>query len=98
MYVNRYPNQRFGRFIIASPEWHEQAQAGEAMKTNFLYNMSDQMMSPVSGIKKSVDTICDRYSGLTEEDIKRLAEDIHQRGAKVTELLNQLITDSEQYA
>ena len=87
-------NER-GRVLQAA---YEQAQAGEAMKTNFLYNMSDQMMSPVSGIKKSVDTICDRYSGLTEEDIKRLAEDIHQRGAKVTELLNQLITDSEQYA
>lgn len=77
---------------------YERAQVGESMKTNFLYNMSDQMTSPVSGIKKSVDTMCDRYNGLTEEDINRLAEDIRQRGGRVTELLNQLIIDSEKYA
>lgn len=76
---------------------YELAQAGESMKTNFLYNMSDQMTSPVSGIKKSVDTLCDRYNGLTAEDVNRLVDDIHQRGDKVTELLNQLITDSEKY-
>ena len=76
---------------------YELAQAGESMKTNFLYNMSDQMTSPVNGIKKSVDTLCDHYNGLTQEDVNRLVEDIRQRGGKVTELLNQLITDSEKY-
>ena len=86
-------NER-GRVLQAA---YEQAQADESMKTNFLYNMSDQMTSPVSGIKKSVDTICDRYNSLTEEDVKRLVADIRQRGSKVTELLNQLITDSEKY-
>lgn len=77
---------------------YELAQAGESMKINFLYNMSDQMTSPVRGIKKSVDALCDRYSGLTAEDVNRLVEDIHRRGDKVTELLNQLIKDSEKYA
>ena len=71
---------------------------GESMKTNFLYNMSDQMTSPVSSIKKSVNTICSRYNGLTEEDINRLVENIRRGGDKVTELLNQLIKDSEKYA
>lgn len=77
---------------------YELAQAGESMKINFLYNMSDQMMSPVSGIKKSVDALSDRYSGLTAEDVNRLVEDVRRRGDKVTELLNQLIKDSEKYA
>lgn len=77
---------------------YELAQAGESMKINFLYNMSDQMTSPVSGIKKSVDTLCDRYSSLTEEDVNRLVEDVRRRGDKVTDLLNQLIKDSEKYA
>ena len=77
---------------------YELAQAGESMKINFLYNMSDQMMSPVSGIKKSVDTLCNRYNKLTEEDVNRLVEDVRRRGDKVTELLNQLIKDSEKYA
>ena len=87
-------NER-GRVLQAA---YEQAQADESMKTNFLYNMSDQMTAPVGGIKKSVFTICDRYNSLTEEDVKRLVEDIRKRGAKVTELLNQLIKDSEKYA
>ena len=77
---------------------YEQAQAGESMKINFLYNMSDQMTSPVSGIRKSVDTLCNRYSSLTEEDVNRLVEDVRRRGDKVTDLLNQLIKDSEKYA
>ena len=77
---------------------YDQAQAGESMKTNFLYNMSEQMTSPVSNIKKSVDTICNQYHGLTEEDVNRLVDNIHSSGEKVTELLNQLIKDSEKYA
>lgn len=77
---------------------YEKAQMGESMKTNFLYNMSDQMTSPVSSIKNSVNTICNRYSSLTEEDINRLVENIRRGGDKVTELLNQLIKDSEKYA
>ena len=86
-------NQR-GRVLQTA---YEQAQVGESMKTNFLYNMSDQMMSPIDGIRKSVNTLCDRYSGLTEEDVNRLVEDIRLRGERVTELLNQLIKDSEKY-
>lgn len=81
-----------GRVLQAT---YERAQTGESMKTNFLYNMSDQIMSPVSGIRKSVDTISGRFGTLTEEDINRLVEDINRRGGKVTDLLNQLIVDSE---
>ena len=74
---------------------YEQAEGAARMKTNFLYNMSDQMMSPVSSIFSSVKTISARYNELTEDEINRLVEEIQQRGGKVTALLNQLISDSE---
>lgn len=74
---------------------YEQAQAGDRMKINFLYNMSDQMMSPVSGINERVKTISDHTSELSEEETSRLVDEILQRGNTITALLNQLITESE---
>ena len=74
---------------------YEQAQAAERMKTNFLYNMSDQMMEPVDGIRKRVLTISDPSKQLTEEETDQLEDGIQQRGDKVTALLNQLIAESE---
>ena len=74
---------------------YEQAQAADRMKTNFLYNMSDQMMAPIGGIFQSVKTISDRGGELSEEDINLLVEEIQKQGEKVTDLLNQLIKDSE---
>lgn len=74
---------------------YEQAQAAERMKTNFLYNMSDQMMSPVDGIRQRVLSISDHSEGLTGNEVSLLVEGIQQRGEKVTALLNQLIAESE---
>ena len=74
---------------------YEQAQAAERMKTNFLYNMSDQMMAPVDGIRKRVLTISNTNGKLTEEETNQLVDGIQQRGEKVTALLNQLIAESE---
>ena len=74
---------------------YEQAQAAERMKTNFLYNMSDQMMAPVDGIRKRVLTISQADKQLTEEEAGQLVDGIQQRGEKVTALLNQLIAESE---
>ena len=74
---------------------YEQAQAGDRMKTNFLYNMSDQMMAPVSDITQRVMTISNSANELSEEETNRLVDEIHDRGSMVTALLNQFITDSE---
>ncbi len=74
---------------------YEQAQAAERMKTNFLYNMSDQMTSPVATIRQSVLTISDPNGKLTEEETNQLVDGIQQRGENVTALLNQLIAESE---
>ena len=75
---------------------YEQAQGADRMKTRFLYNMSNQMMSPISGICKSVVTISGQYDSLSEEETTRLVADIQQWGEKITALLNQLIADSQQ--
>ena len=74
---------------------YEQAQAGDRMKTTFLYNMSDQMMAPVSDITQRVMTISDPASELSEKEVDRLVDEIQDRGGKITALLNQLISDSE---
>ena len=74
---------------------YEAAQADDRMKTNFLYNMSDQLMMPVSDIKDRVMTINEHADELTEEETSRLVEEIHQRGNQMTTLLNQIIIESE---
>lgn len=84
--------QKRGEVLQAA---YEQAQGADRMKTNFLYNMSNQMTSLVSGICSSVTTISHHYNDLTEEKTNSLVDDIQQRGEKITALLNQLIADSE---
>lgn len=74
---------------------YEQAQVADHMKTQFLYNMSNQMMSPVKSIYSDVMTISGSYDKLTDEDCNKLADDIQQKGDKITGLLNQLIAESE---
>ena len=75
---------------------YEQAQEADLMKTNFLYNMSNQMTSPVNNISHSVMIIRHHLNDLEEEETNSLVEDILQQGEKITNLLNQLISDSEQ--
>ena len=74
---------------------YEQAQAAERMKTSLLYSMSDQMMAPVDGIRKRVQTLSNTNGKQTEKETTQLVDGIQQRGEKVTALLNQLITESE---
>lgn len=74
---------------------YEQAQGADRMKTNFLYNMSNQMMSPVNSICHSVMTISKNHHEMNEEETNQMANEIRQQGGKITALLNQLIEDSE---
>ena len=74
---------------------YEQAQAGDRMKTNFLYNMSDQMTAPVTIINNCVSIISEHADKLSEEETNSMVDEIQQQGGKITALLNQLITESE---
>ena len=75
---------------------YEQAQMADQMKTNFLYNMSNQMMKPVNTIYTSVRTISEHYNNLSEEETFQQVDEIQRQGATITALLNQLIKDSEE--
>lgn len=74
---------------------YEQAQVADRMKTNFLYNMSSELITPISSIRKNVDVINTRWNELSDEEANRLVGEIQSWSGKVTELLNQLIRDSE---
>ena len=74
---------------------YEQAQVADNMKMNFLYNMSNEMIAPVSGICKNVKIIYDRWNSLSDEEASRLVGDIQLWSGKVTDQLNQLIRNSE---
>ncbi len=74
---------------------YEQTKAADRMKTNFLHNMSDQMMKPVSDIYTGAMTISEHSNDLTEKETNRLVDDIQQKGEKVISILNNLIAESE---
>lgn len=74
---------------------YEQTKAADLMKTNFLHNMSDQMITPVKAIHKGAIAISNHNKDLSEEEINHLAEKIQQKGEKVTSILNSLIAESE---
>ena len=74
---------------------YDQAEVAERMKTSFLYNASNQMMAPVRDIYTNVMNIEKQYSELTEEEINKMVDEIQQQGGQITDMLNQLIVDSE---
>ena len=84
--------QERGEFL---QQTYEQAQEAERMKTNFLYNMTNEMTTPVNNISHDVKTISIRCNDMEEDETNRLVKDIQRHGDKVTGLLNQLISDSE---
>ena len=57
--------------------------------------MSDQMTTPVSNITNYVMIVGEYADELTEEETESVADEIQKQGAKITDLLNQLITESE---
>lgn len=77
---------------------YEQAEIADRMKTNFLYNMSNQIITPINGIYSNVMFISEHFEELTEEKTNQLVDEIHLRGERITDLLDQLITESERCA
>lgn len=74
---------------------YELAQSGDQMKTSFLYNMSNQMISPIGEICASVKDFKDQIGSMTEETNNELVENILAQGEKITAMLRQLLNDSE---
>jgi methyl-accepting chemotaxis protein len=81
---------------------YNEAQKADRMKTAFLHNMTNQMTGPADAIDNDVDALC-RWceDGGTPADGSQastasLADNIQQNGKAITELLNNLISLSDE--
>ncbi len=73
---------------------YNEVKKADRIKTAFLHNMTNQMISPAESIDKDVIKLCDHDT--SSEETAQLAEDIQQSGNTITKLLNDLIRMSEE--
>ena len=69
---------------------YHQAQAADRLKTSFLHNMTNQMLSPVQMISERVTDLYQMQT-MKSQDLDRMADDIQKQGEVITELLNHLL-------
>ena len=69
---------------------YHQAQAADRLKTSFLHNMTNQMLSPVQSISERVGDLW-HLETMKPEDVDMMADDIQKQGEVITELLNHLL-------
>lgn len=74
---------------------YHQAQTADRLKTSFLHNMTNQMLSPVQLISERVDDMW-HLETMKPEDIDMMADDIQKQGEVITELLNHLLELSKE--
>lgn len=77
--------RRHGRQL---EETYERAKEGDRMKTDFLHNMTNQMLAPVDAIAESVG----RLGDCSEETAPHDCDVIQKQGKIITVLLNDLLT------
>ena len=65
----------------------------DRMKTAFLHNMTNHMITPAAQIDKDVSTLC---ASSASTDTLNLAENVQKNGDTITKLLNDLINMSEE--
>lgn len=75
---------------------YEHAQKADRLKTAFLHNMSNQMISPAAAIDADVEALCDFSRAKDKLEADRLTSDILQHGKTITEVLNNLLAMSEE--
>lgn len=66
----------------------------EAMKTNFLRDMTERMAAPVDNLCQLTDRICSDYPTMTKAEMARLQLDIMQNSEVITGLLDQLMKET----
>jgi methyl-accepting chemotaxis protein len=69
---------------------YHQAQVADRLKTSFLHNMTNQMLSPVQMISERVTDLYQMQT-MKSQDLDRMADDIQKQGEVITELLNHLL-------
>lgn len=75
-------------------EQYDKAQEADRMKTQFLHNMTNQMLEPAAAIGRSVDQLCQQREGMTADVANWLVRDIEASTKTITSLLNHLLTIS----
>jgi len=76
---------------------YKQAQEADRMKTVFLHNMTNQMITPAEAVNESVTNLCDNYSNISWQEADNEVENIRQQTKTMTNLLNHLfeVSDSD---
>ena len=69
---------------------YHQAQAADRLKTSFLHNMTNQMLTPVQIISDRVNKLSHLQTSKSN-DVDHMADDIQKQGEVITELLNHLL-------
>ena len=75
---------------------YKQAKKADNMKTAFLHHMSDQMLTPAQAIDKDVETLCNVGEQVKRDESVKLVENIQKNGNTITQILNQLLNQSEE--
>ena len=74
---------------------YHQAQAADRLKTSFLHNMTNQMLSPVQIMSERVTDLYQMQT-MKSQDFDRMADDIQKQGEVITDLLNHLLELSKE--
>lgn len=74
---------------------YKRAKKADRMKTQFLHNMTNQMVAPAYAISDDVSILCNYDKAEAGKSISQLVSEIQQNGTIITQLLNSLINLSE---
>lgn len=76
-------------------ETHRQIQEGDEVKTTFLHNVTDRMITPSTIILNSVTKLCDNYNSIGLEDAELEIVRIRQESDTIIELLSHKFTPTD---
>ena len=74
---------------------YEKAQEGDRIKTMFLHNMTNQMLTPAGAICEYVGTLCNTGHRLEQSEVNQLVNDIERQGRTITGALGSMLNMSE---
>ena len=75
---------------------YKQAKKAEKLKTAFLHHMTNQMVAPVQAIDEDVMTLSAIGENTEQVDAVQLVDHIQHNGNTITQLLNQMLNQSEE--
>lgn len=70
---------------------YEKAQEANQLKTDFLHNMTNQMIAPAEDIVQNVTMLCNNWSSMSHDEAAKAVDDIQGKSKTITELLNSLL-------